>query len=120
MGEFSGEIPYTSFIALDSYLDANQDTVKGFLRALKKGMDFILSHSNTEVALSLKGQFSTDSLEDLTTSIANYRAIDAWKTDLKPTEQLFDRMQDIMIFAGQLEQKVAYNKLVNLNYVNAI
>ena len=120
MGEFSGEIPYTSFIALDSYLDANQDTVRGFLRALKKGMDFILSHSNTEVALSLKGQFSTDSLEDLTTSIANYRAIDAWKTDLKPTEQLFDRMQDIMIFAGQLEQKVAYNKLVNLNYVNAI
>ena len=120
MGEFSGEIPYTSFIALDSYLDANQDTVKGFLRALKKGMDFILTHSNAEVATSIKGQFSTDSIENLTTSIANYRAIDAWKTDLKPTEKLFDRMQDIMIFAGELEQKVAYNKLVNLNYVNAI
>lgn len=120
MGEFSGEIPYTSFIALDSYLDANQDTVKGFLRALKKGMDFILTHSDSEVATAIKGQFSTDSIENLTTSIANYRAIDAWKTDLKPTEQLFERMQDIMIFAGELNQKIAFNKLVNLNYVNAI
>ncbi len=120
MGEFSGEIPYTSFIALDSYLDENEDTVKGFLRALKKGLDFILSHTDTEVANSLKGQFSTDSIENLATSIANYRAIDAWKTDLKPTEQLFDRMQDIMIFAGELNQKVAYNKLVNLKYVDSI
>ncbi|MBR1984097.1 MAG: ABC transporter substrate-binding protein, partial [Clostridia bacterium] len=41
VGELSGEIPYTSFIALDSYIKDNPDTIKSFLKALKKAYEFI-------------------------------------------------------------------------------
>ncbi len=120
MGEFSGEIPYTSFIANDDYMKKNPDTIKGFIRALKKGIDYIKNHTDGEVANALKGQFSTDSLESLTSSIASYRNINAWRDDLVPTETSFNRLQDVMAFAGELPARVAYGDLVDLTYLQAV
>jgi NitT/TauT family transport system substrate-binding protein len=120
MGEFSGEIPYTSFIALDNYMKENPEIIKAFLRSIKRGMDYVLSHTDSEVATAIKGQFSTDSMESLTTSIASYRRINAWKTDLIPTENSYDRLQDIMEYAGELTSRKTFNELVDLTYVNAV
>ena len=120
MGEFSGEIPYTSFISLDSYMSKNPEIIKAFLRAVKRGADYILAHSDSEVATAIKAQFSTDSMESLTTSIASYRAISAWKTDLIPTETSFDRLQDIMEYAGELTARKTFTELVDLTYINAL
>lgn len=120
MGEFSGEIPYTSFIANDGFMKDNEDLIKGFIRALKKGVDYILNHTDGEVASALKGQFSTDTIESLTSSIASYRRINAWRTDLLPTENSFNRLQDIMAFAGELTTRVSYGDLVDLTYLNAV
>ena len=120
MGEFSGEIPYTSFIAIDSYMKKNPEVIKGFLRAVKRGAEYILAHSDSEVASLIKPQFSTDSIESLTTSIASYRAINAWKTDLIPTQTSFNRLQDIMEFAGELSARKNFEELVDLTYLNAL
>ncbi|MBP5467104.1 MAG: ABC transporter substrate-binding protein, partial [Clostridia bacterium] len=45
VGEAAGEVPYTSFIALGSYIENNQGTIKSFLKALKKAYEFIASNS---------------------------------------------------------------------------
>lgn len=120
MGEFSGEIPYTSFIALDGYMKKNPEIIKAFLRAVKRGVDYILTHSDSEVATAIKGQFTTDSMESLTTSIASYRRINAWKTDLVPTESSYTRLQDIMEYAGELTARKNFNELVDLTYLNGL
>jgi NitT/TauT family transport system substrate-binding protein len=120
MGELSGEIPYTCFIALESYLDDNPDVVKGFLRAIKKGINYLTTHTDEEVAKSLEKQFVGTSLESLKTSIKNYRAVDAWKTDLVPTKSGFDRLQDVMAFSGELSNKIPYEDVVDISLLNQI
>ena len=120
VGEHSGEIPYTSFIALDSYLSKNQDTVKGFLRALKKAFEFLLTHTEREVAEAIVKQFPSTTITSLEASVKSYKKIDAWKTDMTATENSFDRLQNIMINAGELTSKVPFSKLVDNTYVKEI
>ena len=120
VGEQSGEIPYTSFIALDSFLSDNAETVKGFLRALKKAFDYLNSHTDKEVAEAIVKQFPSTTISSLETSVKNYRKIDAWKNDMKATEQSFDRLQNVMINAGELNEKVPFDRLVNNGFVNEI
>ena len=120
VGAQSGEIPYTSFIALESYLNGNTETVKGFLKALKKAINFIENNSDKKVAESIVKQFPSTTITSLEASVKSYRSIDAWKKDMKATEKSFDRLQDIMISAGELSSKADFNKLVENKYVKEI
>ena len=120
VGEQSGEIPYTSFIALDSYLSANKDTVNGFLRALKKAFEFLNSHTEREVAEAIVKQFPSTTIASLETSVKSYKKIDAWKKDMTATEKSFDRLQSIMMNAGELSEKVPFSKLVDNSFVKEI
>ncbi len=120
IGKASGEIPYTSFIALDSYLKNNDDTVKSFLKALKKAFEYIETHTEYEVAESIVKQFPSTSITSIETSIKSYKKIDSWQRNMQATEQSFDRLQDIMKNANELENKVAFNDLVDNKYAKEI
>ncbi len=113
VGEQSGELPYTSFIALESYIDKNPEIIKSFLKALKKAHDYIKNHTELEIAQSIVKQFPQTTISSLETSVKNYKKIDAWKTDLQATESSFDRLQTIMQNAGELSEKVEFDKLVD-------
>lgn len=120
VGEASGEIPYTSFIALESYLDKNEDTVKGFLRAIKKAFEFINSHTEYEVAESIVKQFPSTSITSIETSIKSYKKIDSWQEEMQGTEASFNTLQDVMINAGELEEKVPFTSLVEYKYAREL
>ena len=113
VGEQSGEIPYTSFIALNSYINENQETLKGFLRALKKAYDFMANNSERVVAETIVKQFPSTSISSIETSIKSYKNINAWTSNLQATENSFNRLQDIMISAGELDSKIPFSNLVN-------
>ncbi len=113
VGEKGGDIPYTSFIALESYVKNNADTVKSFLKAIKKAHEFIATHSEREVAESIIKQFPSTTINSIETSVKSYKNINAWKTDLQATEQSFTRLQDIMENAGELTARIKFENLVN-------
>ncbi len=113
VGAQGGEIPYTSFIALDSYIKNNPEKIEKFMKGLKKAFDFIETHSEYEVAESIVKQFPSTTINSIETSIKSYKAIDAWKTDMQATEQSFNRLQDIMQNAGELTKRVEFNKIVD-------
>ena len=113
VGEQSGEIPYTSFIALGSFIEENPDTIKSFLKALKKSYEYMDSHTDLEIAESIVKQFPSTTINSIETSVKNYKKIDAWKKDLQATEASFDRLQNIMKNAGELAETVPFEKIVN-------
>ena len=113
VGEQGGEIPYTSFIALESYLEDNQNQVKSFLKAIKKAHEFIATHTEYEVAEAIVKQFPSTTITSIETSIKSYKKIDAWKTDLQATQESFTRLQNIMKNAGELTSEVEFSKLVD-------
>lgn len=113
VGEQGGEIPYTSFIALDSYIQNNKEVLEGFMRALKKAFEYMSDHTDYEIAESIIKQFPSTTIKSIETSLTNYKKISAWKTDLQATKESFDRLQNIMQNAGELTEKVNFDSLVN-------
>ena len=116
LGEDSGYVPYTSFSAKKSYLEANPDTVQAFTNALQRGMDYVQTHTPAEIAESISPQFAETDMQTLTTIVERYHAQDTWKADLIFEEEAFDLLQNILDSAGVLGERVPYQELVNTDF----
>ncbi len=116
VGQAGGEVPYTSFIAKKSWIDRNEDTVKGFLRALLKAVRYAQENSPETIAVSLDQAFPSTSRESITTSIKSYQGIDAWQTDMTMSEASFNRLQDIIESAGELPRRADMELFVDNSY----
>ena len=120
VGEAGGEIPYTSFIALKSFVKNNKSTLESFMKALKKAHEFIATKTEKEVAEAIVKQFPSTTITSIETSIKSYKSIDAWKTDLQGTEESYNRLQDIMSNANELSSRVAFEKIVDNSIAKAV
>ncbi len=116
IGELGGTVPYTVFNARKSYIEKNPDVIKGFTKAIQKGIDFVYSNSDEEVAKLLVNYFPDTSLADLTIIVKRYRDIDCWFKTTYIYEDDFKHIQDIMISAGELDSYTDYDKLVDNKY----
>lgn len=120
VGEESGEVPYTCYIAKESYINKNTQTINGFLRAVMKGIKYINETDSAVAAKLLTSYFDGTSKESIAVSLDSYRAIDSWQTDMTMTEDSFNRLQDIIENAGELSKRAQFTKLVNTEYSTAI
>ena len=120
VGEAGGEVPYTSYIAKRSWLDKNEDTAKGFLRALLRGVEYAMTEDAQMIAEALLAHFPSTSKNSLAVSVESYRSIDAWQADMAMTEASFERLQDIIESAGELERRAEFSALVDNTYVKEV
>lgn len=121
VGEASGEIPYTAYFAKKSYIEENSDTIQKFTDAVYQGQKWVEEHSSKEIAEEVKGFFPDTDVEMLETAIQSYKDIDAWNETPVLTEESFERLEEVMKEAGELDEKVPYDKIVNNTYAeNAI
>lgn len=111
VGEIGGEVPYTTFNALKSYIDNNPNTIKKFREALQKGIDYTLNNSDEKISTLLVDYFPDTSLDDIKTVIKRYRKIDAWYKTTDISEEGFNHMQDIIEYNGFLDKRVDFKTL---------
>ncbi len=116
LGEDSGYVPYTSFSAKKSYIEAHPETVQAFTDALQKGMDYVNEHTPEEIAKVIAPQFEETDLDTLTKIVERYHQQDTWKQDLIFAEESFDLLQNILIEFKVLDEKVPYGDLVNTDF----
>ena len=116
VGEASGEIPYTAYFAKKSYIENNSDTIQNFTNAIYKGQTWVKEHSAEEIALSIQDFFPDSDIEQLTVAIQKYKDIDAWNETPVLEREAFDRLQEVMTMAGELEKEAPYDKIVNNKY----
>lgn len=112
VGEAAGEIPYTAYFAKKSYLSENKDLVQRFTDAIYEAQIWTKEHSSEEIAEAIKDFFPDTETELLAEVIQNYKDIDAWNDNPTLTEESFDRLQEVMIQAGELKEKVPYEAIV--------
>lgn len=112
IGQEGGEVPYTCFAATQSYISKNEKKLDSFLKSIHEATLWLLSNDNLTVAEKLTDFFTGTDVNDLANAIGNYRAADSWKTTPSMTEESFVRLQDIMSNAGELNERVAFEKLV--------
>ena len=116
LGTDSGYVPYTAYCAKTSFLENSPELVQGFVNALQKGMDYVRSHTPEEIAEVIAPQFKETDLDTITAIISRYHEQDTWKENLIFEEESFELLQDILEMAGELENRVPYEELVNTEF----
>ena len=121
IGEESGEVPYTAYFATEQYLQEHPDTAAAFCRAVKRGLDWVRTHGDEEVAAAIAPQFPDTDLEVLTAVTARHRAIDAWNWELTMKQEALEKLETIMTEAGELARDgwVDYETMVDNSFAEA-
>ena len=120
VGEAAGEIPYTAYFAKKSYIENNEETIQGFTNAIYQGQKWVKEHTSREIAEVIESFFPDTDIELLTAAIQSYKDIDAWNDTPVLKEEAFNRLQEVMTEAGELEQNAPYDKIVNNKYAEQV
>lgn len=116
LGTETGVIPYTVYFTTKKYLEENEEIIQKFTNAIYKGAKWVHSHSAREIAEACLPYFPDISLNDLTVVMQRYVDIDAWAHTPVMQKDTYERFLDIMEEAGELPERVPYNKIVTTKF----
>ena len=108
-----GGYPFTISIVGGNDVE-NPDLIAGFMRALKKGVEYVDTHTPEEIAKIISPQFPDNDKATIAIIIKRYQDQGTWKSDLIFEESAFDLLIDILKTAGELDKDVPYEKLVTV------
>lgn len=112
IGELGGEVPYTAYNARKSYIEENPEIIEKFTRAVNKGLEYVNTHSDEEIARIVSEYFPDTSLNDMITIVNRYKVGEAWKKNIIINEDEWNHIQEIMKASSELEKYVSYDELI--------
>ena len=98
-------------------MNNNEENIKKFTKAIKKGLDYVHTHTSQEVATSLYGSFPSTDIKTIEKVVDRYKEIDAWTADLILSKEGFEKLQDVLQEANELTSRVDYDTLVTTKYL---
>lgn len=113
LGAEAGPVSYTVYHARKSILEKNPDLFLKFTKAIHLGQLWVASHSAEEVAEVIAPFFPLIEHETLVRSMGLYMANNTWPISPVISEAHFLHLQEIMIEAGELENFVPFDVLMN-------
>lgn len=116
VGSYGGAVPYTAYNAKSSFIDNNPELIKGFSKAIDKGLKFVKDNDAKVIAENIISFFPDTSLDDLTTMVKRYKESDAWRDTIAINEEEWKHIQDIMMASGELDEYVSFDKLIYNEY----
>ncbi len=116
VGASTEEIPYTSYFAKKSYIENNKDTISHFVNAIKKGLNYVNSHTASEIANAVVSSFPDTDVEILTKAIEHYKEIDVWNETPVMSEESFNLLQKVITEAGELDKVAPFDKVINNSF----
>lgn len=119
-GTESGHLPYTVFMAKDSFMNESPETIEKFTRALKKAQDFVYEASAVEVAEAIHPFFEDTDVDLIATVVERYREQESFAKDPILDEEEWNNLQDIMDEAGELPKRMDYNELVDTSFAEKV
>lgn len=96
IGENAGNLPYTCYYALNSYIKDNKDLLVRFVRAIQKGQDWVMENDDATVAASIKSFFEGTDEDIIATVVGNYKKIEAYASTPVVSEEDMNRLMDII------------------------
>ncbi|ADM70446.1 hypothetical protein GMA19_02644 [Paenibacillus polymyxa E681] len=116
IGVESGELPYTVYMAKQSYLNTNSEAAQKFTNAVYRAQQWIATHSPEQIAEAITPYFKDTDLAVLTSSIKRYKEQSTYALNPMIEEKEWKNLQDVMTSAGELKSPVALDKLVNPSF----
>jgi NitT/TauT family transport system substrate-binding protein len=115
-GTESGRVPYTSYMARQSYMNEHKDIIEKFTRALYKAQQWVDSHSAAEIAEAIQPYFKDTDLALIEKVVDRYKSQGTYATDPILDEEEWNNLQDIMAEAGELPKRIDLNTLVDSSF----
>ncbi len=116
LGEQTGTIPYTNYFCTKSYMEQNEDVIQKFTNAIYKGACWVYSHTAREVAEAIQSFFTSSTIDELTTVMERYMAIEAWAKTPVMDKAAYELFLTIMEEAGELSTRTPYDKIVETKF----
>lgn len=120
VGAYTDDIPYTAYFAKKSYIEENSDIIEKFTRAIYKGQQWVNEHTAKEIAEVVLPSFPDSDVTLLERSIENYKSIDVWNTTPYMTKESFEKLQEVMVEAGELETLAPFETIVNNSFAESL
>lgn len=116
VGKEAGDIPYTAYFAKKSYIEKNENLIQNFTNAICEGEKWVKNHTSEEIANVIMNFFPGTEKDLIKTAVQSYKDIDAWNETPVLKQESFNRLQEVMTMAGELQNKAPYEKIVNNTY----
>ena len=120
LGPENGHLAYSSFATTHKFLEKESDIVYRFTVGYANALDWLASHSPSEIGEAVSGFFPGISLELVTKSITRLKAQDNWPTEPTLAQPQYENLQDILISAGLAKIRQSYDKVVRTNITEAV
>lgn len=118
LGVASGKVPYTTYMALDSYIKDNENVVQKFTNAIYKGQIWVENHSAKEIAEVIQPHFEDTDINLLTKIVDRYKQQGTWRADPFFEKEGLDLLQDILDSGGELSERVPYEDIVTTEFAD--
>ncbi|OCA91456.1 hypothetical protein A8F94_06265 [Bacillus sp. FJAT-27225] len=112
-GTESGHVPYTTFMAKESYMKKNPKIIENFTKAIYKAQQWVQETDSNEIAKAIQPYFEDTDPGIMATVIERYKSQGSFATDPILDEEEWANLQNIMDEAGELPQRIDHKTLVN-------
>lgn len=119
-GTESGRLPYTVFMTKQSYINGHSEIVQKFTNAIHKAQRWVQSHTPEEIAETVAPYFKDTDLEILVSSIKRYQEQGSYAETPALAEDAWNNLLDVMESAGELNERVEANKLVDNSFAEKV
>ncbi|MDO4543058.1 MAG: ABC transporter substrate-binding protein [Clostridia bacterium] len=120
IGLESGEVPYTCYFISPEMRDSEPEIVEAFLRAIYRAQQWVQTATDEEIAEAMQPHFPDTSIESLMIVAKSYRETDSWKTELEMFEEDYNRLLDIIDFAGELSARPPFEELIDNSFAKKV
>ncbi|WP_028610629.1 ABC transporter substrate-binding protein [Paenibacillus harenae] len=115
-GAESGHLPYTVFMAKQSYINKNKKTVQSFTNAIHKAQLWVEANDAEAIADAVLPYFENVDRDILVSSIDRYKQQGSFAADPIIDEAEWNNLLDVITSAGELDKRTEHHELVDTSY----
>lgn len=120
LGTECDEIVYTCYCASPEYINNKKHIIKKFIKCIYKAQIWVKNHSASEISKLISPYFLDSSINMNEKCIEMYKNANVWNSTPEVDEKGLDFMQEIMIYAGELSNKIDSKKIINNEYSKSV
>ncbi|OLD40341.1 MAG: hypothetical protein AUI57_00040 [Candidatus Rokubacteria bacterium 13_1_40CM_2_68_8] len=113
MGEATGPVPFSSFMATPETLTANRTVLVSFVRGLHRAQRWMASTGAAEIAAVIAPAFGDMDPRVCVAAVDRYLRQSTWARDPVLTRTGFDALQAILLAAGFITRSHRFEELVD-------
>ena len=119
MGEATGPVPFTSYMATPDFMRREPDVIARFTRAVYRTQRWLAAASPAEVGAAVAAQFPEVAAPMRERIAARYLAQDTWARDPICRRAGYEYLQDILVHGGLIKRRFPYEDLIDTTAAEA-